>query len=173
MIVEQPGHPQDRIPQPSRAEIAFVRDAFLVEGQHVGDRRPHIQDGDGVIVVAARLESRQRLQSRDALEHREPEAGISSHPEGDCREARPIKRYERSLGGKLAATTSVGFHFPPPAVISSTPFSWNAGSLSSRAISQGPMGRTPAASSPLSVLPNLWKVVTNAESTPCTASIAA
>ncbi len=101
------------------------------------------RSGDGVVVVGAGAERRERRRPRDALQHRQAERGVGPDPVGDGGQAGPVDDRERGRRGQLAAAAGVRRHFPPPAVMRSTPFSMKFGSLSRRAISQGPMGRTP------------------------------
>ncbi len=44
LVVEEPGHAQDRVAQAGGAQEPLVGDALLIEGQDVGDGRPHVEE---------------------------------------------------------------------------------------------------------------------------------
>ena len=168
-VIQQPRQSAQRFGLLRSTQVRLVGVAFLIERDDVEKRRPQIDDRYGVVVALARCETRKLRRSRDRIEHRFTEAAERAHPIGDGGEAGSIAdRHRRQRRVRRAAAAGVAHSLPPRIVILSTPRSMKFGSLSSRAICQGPTGMTPRASSPLSGWPNGTKRVTTTESTPST-----
>src|SRR5262249_46157608 len=132
MIIQQPGEPCYGFLALGRSQKRFVGVSFLIERQHIGNRRPQFDHRDGVVIAIA---SRQRLQtdgSGDPLQHRFAEAGIRADAIGDRGKSRAVVNADGCESGRWLATTADLCHpLPPSASIVRTPCSRKFGSFSS------------------------------------------
>ena len=153
-VADQAREARDRLPLGRRPQVGLVRVALLVEGQHVGDGCPELEQRDGVVVARARGERRELRRPRDRFQHRLPELRVRADPVAERAQRGPIRvreRRRRSLWLAAAAHThsaGAAHPLPPSTETRSTPRSAKFGSFSSCAISQGPTLSTPLASSP-------------------------
>src|SRR5207244_388140 len=153
-VVEQASESGNRLALGCRAQERLVRVALLVEGEHVGERGPEIEQTDRIVVVPARRQALQAVARRDPLEERGAEAAVGAGAIGDPRQAGTVlDRHRRRGDAGLAAAARLGHPLPPLTTTSSTPRSRKFGSFSSCATSKRPTASTPEASSPFSGRP--------------------
>ena len=141
LVADQPGQLEDRAPLGRGTQEVLVRDALLVEAEHVERDGERIAERDREVRVLARAEAGERgeLGRRQACEERFFEPCVHARAIRDRALPRRVVDARRRLDVRAGAAAA-GFeegrhHLPPKSVRRSTPCSGKFGSLSRRGIS--------------------------------------
>ena len=116
LVADQPGKLEHRARFGRGVQVSLVRDALLVEGEHVGDGRPPVEQGDGEVGRIAGRQSAQRgeLAAGESREHRVEERGVRADPVAQRREPRTTRHRERRHHpDAFAAPAGKHGHRPP------------------------------------------------------------
>ena len=136
-VAEQRHQVRDAAGLRGRAQVALVRVALVVEGEHVGQVGPplkHLQ----AEVAWCRPPVVDGLLAGQGAQQGAAEAGEVVDPVGDLRQAGGIADDLRVLGRRAGAGGGLGAHVAASTRTWSEPASGRLGSLSTRRISSGP-----------------------------------
>ena len=137
-VAEQADEHADGRVAASSPQIAFVRDRLVVEREHVADVRPHLDEHDAEVLVAAGAPLRQRRLGRDGGQHRAAKLGEGRDLARDRGQA-GIDRERLRMHEHVARTVRcLGGHAPPSGVSWIEPRSGCKGSFSTRTTSFWP-----------------------------------
>ncbi len=110
LVSDQPRQHQHRTALRRRAEIGFVGNSLLVEGQHVCEHGKRIAQRNRVIVRSPRRQRRKRriVGARQAGQQRLLEIRVRSDPVRDCRQSGAIELCRRRVDLDAGAATAIG-----------------------------------------------------------------
>ncbi len=126
-VPDQPPELLQRDPPARRAQVRLLREALVVEGEHVRGNRERVEERDGEVVAIAGAEvgEARPVGVREAGDHRCEEVSVRPDAVRDRGQPRAVLYLERRPLGDAGAATAGGggggAHLPPPAVSTSTP----------------------------------------------------